>query len=104
MTLDGLKAFIRNINENDVFDFAAAVYEPILDCYENWQQDWTVLFKAILTKIKSGKGYKDLTNENGKYMLLPFPKNSKKNMVVFFKPSHLSPVGRYLIYHFKIDN
>jgi len=104
MTVDELKELIRNTSKNDIFNFTPTAISPILNLVENWQQDWTGLFKKLLERIKTGKGFKkDSHNKNGMYMSLPFPKNNQEFMVIFYT-SYLAEPTRFLIYDFKIIN
>jgi len=100
MTLDGLKALIRNTTRNDNFDFAITAIEPILGLAGSWKQDWTTIFQQILKRIKAGKYSPDSKNANGKYALLPITK--KEFMVIFFKLPQPHQKKRYLIYDFRI--
>ena len=100
MTLGELKDLIRNITKDDVFAFAPPAFSSILALVENWQQDWTDLFKTILKRIEAGrKCYEDPTNTNGRYMPLPFPRDSRSFMVIFYS---VQWEKHYLIYDFKI--
>jgi len=107
MTLGELKDVLRNTSENDIFDFSPSARSSILSFLENWEQDWTYLFKIILKRIKTKKGYKDAKNKEGMYIPLPLSKNSKKFMVIYYKKPY-SPNSpnkeRYLIYDFNIVN
>lgn len=103
MTVDELKTLIRNTSKNDIFDFTPTALAPILALAESWQQEWTEIFKTILKRIKTGKdSKKDKNVKNGMYIPLPFPKNNKEFMVVFFTPLCLPETKRFLIYDFKI--
>jgi len=103
VTVIELKTLLRNTSKNDIFDFAASALAPILNTTENWQETWVIMFKKLLARIKTGKGYeKDKAFENGMYVSLPFPETNMTAMVIFFIPSQMSKTGRFLIYDFKI--
>ena len=100
VTLGELKDLIRSISKDGVFAFAPPALNSILAYVENWQQDWTDLFIKILKRIESGrKYYEDQTNTNGRYMPLPFPRDSQSFMVVYYS---IQWEKRYLIYDLKI--
>ena len=101
MTLGELKDIIRSISKDGIFSFAPPAISSILALVENWQRDWTDLFRTILRRIEAEqKCYDDQANTNGKYMPLPFPRDSKNSMVVFFS---VQSEKRYLVYDFKIS-
>jgi hypothetical protein len=93
MISDELKVIIRDSRRKDCFDYREASVTDILNYADSWRQEWTIIYKRILERIKKGQGYEDEANENGKYM--PLPVNSEKNMVIFFEPKS---DGRYDVY------
>jgi len=95
--IDELKAIIRDSCRKDCFDYREAAVTDILKYADSWRQEWTIIYKQILARIKEGQGYEDKANKDGKYMLLPV--RPEKNMVIFFEPK---PNGRYDIYQFKM--
>jgi len=103
VTVDDLKALIRNAVKNDIFDFTTTAITPILALAESWQPDWTELFKKLLRRIKAGKGCKkDESYNNGMYVALPFSMKNREFMVIFYTPQCLHGTKRFLIYGFRI--
>ena len=103
VTVNELETLIRDTSKNDIFDFTTTAITPILALAKDWQQNWTEMFKKILERVKTEKGYnKDKGPKNGTYTSLPFPEKNKEFMVIFFIPADLRETKRFLVYDFKI--
>ena len=94
-----LEEIDRIIEEYEKYNliFSDASLKKIRDGCESWKNDWVIVFKKQLRRIKKEEGSPARDRENGIRVTYPLVKN--QYMAIFYKKQ---TNGSYYIYNFKL--